>query len=144
MSTSEDIIRELEIFYRAYIEVFNRQDADGFVECFANPYAVISGQRGLVSIANDDENRKSYLRTMTALKQRGWARSGIDSIKAWPLASNLAMIVSDVTRHRTDNSVLEKVRACYMLRREGDGWKIVTLSEIKPPFTGPGGVPYEH
>ncbi len=140
MRTSEEIARELESFYRHYIDVFNAED-DRFFDCFAPPYGVVSGERGLATIANDDDNRNSFRRAMTALKQRGWARSGIESIKAWALADNLGMILSDVTRSKTDGSLLEKVRACYMLRRDDTSWKIVTITEIKPPFLGPGDIP---
>ncbi len=140
MATSQEIVRELESFYRHYIDVFNREDA-GFYDCFAQPYAMVSGERGLAAVANDGDNRKGFARTMAALKERGWKRSGIDSIKAWALGESLGMILSDVTRYKADNSVLEKIRACYMVRRDGAAWKIVTISEIKPPFLGPGDVP---
>lgn len=139
MPTSDEIARELESFYRHYINVFNRED-DRFFECFAHPYAAVSGERGLAAVANDDDNRKNFHRTMTTLKERGWVRSGIDSIKAWALADNFGMILSDVTRYTADNSVLEKIRACYMVRRDGGSWKIVTISEVKPPFLGPGDI----
>lgn len=139
MPTSDEIARELESFYRHYIDVFNRED-DRFFECFAHPYAAVSGERGLAAVANDDDNRKNFHRTMTTLKERGWVRSGIDSIKAWALADNFGMILSDVTRYTADNSVLEKIRACYMVRRDGGSWKIVTISEVKPPFLGPGDI----
>jgi hypothetical protein len=140
MATSQEIVRELESFYRHYIDVFNREDA-GFYDCFAQPYAMVSGERGLAAVANDSDNRKGFARTMAALKESGWTRSGIDSIKAWALGENLGMILSDVTRYKADNSVLEKIRACYMVRRDGAAWKIMTISEIKPPFLGPGDVP---
>jgi len=139
MSTPEEIARELESFYRHYIDVFNREDA-GFFECFAQPYAMVSGERGLAVVANDDDNRKSFARTMAGIKQRGWVRSGIDRMKAWALADDYGMILSDVTRYKADNTVLEKIRAMYMVRRDGGKWKIMTISEIKPPFLGPGGV----
>ena len=140
MSTAEEIARELETFYRHYIEVFNRED-DGFFDCFATPYASVSGSRGLTTVANDADHRSEFRRTMIALTDRGWARSDIDRIKAWATAENLGMILSDVTRYKTDGSILEKVRACYMVRRGGDGWKIVTISEIKSPFLGPADIP---
>ena len=138
MRTAEEIARELERFYRHYIDVFNRED-DRFYDCFANPYAAVSGERGIVSIAND--NRDSFARTMKTLKERGWIRSDIDRIKTWAMADSLGMILSDVTRYKTDGSVLEKIRACYMVRRDGTAWKIVTISEIKSPFLGPGDIP---
>jgi hypothetical protein len=137
--TSDEIVHELESFYRHYIEVFNRED-DGFFDCFAHPYGAVS-ERGLATVANDAANRNGFRRTMSTLKERGWARSDIDRIKAWALGENLGMIVSDVTRYKTDNSTLENIRACYMLRRDGNAWKIVTISEIKAPFLGPGEIP---
>jgi len=140
MATSEEIARELESFYRHYIDVFNRED-ERFFDCFAHPYAAVSGERGLATVANDEANRKNFGGTMTALKKRGWVQSGIDSITAWALGDNLGMILSDVTRYKTDGSVLEKIRACYMLRRDGGTWKIMTISEVKPPFLGPGDIP---
>lgn len=140
MPTSEEIAKELEAFYQHYIDVFNREDA-GFYDCFAHPYAVVSGERGVVTVANDEDHRKSFGRTMTALKQRGWVRSGIDRLKAWAIADNLGMIVSDVTRYKADGAALEKIRACYMVRRDGAAWKIMTISEIKPPHLGPGDIP---
>ena len=63
------------------------------------------GERGITAIAND--NRDSFARTMKTLKERGWMRSGIDCLKTWALADNLGMILSDVTRYKTDGSVLE-------------------------------------
>lgn len=137
MPTSGEIERELEAFYRNYIDVFNRED-ERFYDCFAQSYGMLSGERGLTTVANDENHRNSFKRTMVSLKQRGWARSGIDRVKAWGFADNLGMILSDVTRYMTDNSILEKIRACYTLRRDGETWKIVTLSEIKAPFLGPG------
>jgi hypothetical protein len=140
VSSSEEIARELEIFYRHYIEVFNRED-DRFFDCFAMSYASVSDGRGLTPVANDADHRDGFRRSMIVLKERGWARSDVDRIKAWAIAENLGMILSDVTRYKTDASILEKVRALYMVRRDGDGWKIVTITEIKPPFPGPGEIP---
>lgn len=140
MPTSQEIARELEAFYRHYIEVFNRED-DAYFDCLASTYGMVSGERGLNVVTNDESHRAGFRRMMTALKERGWVRSGIDRIMAWALADNLAMIISDVTRYRANNAVLEKLRACYTVRRDGNSWKIVTIGEIKPPFLGPGDVP---
>jgi hypothetical protein len=137
VTTSDEIVRELETFYRHYIDVFNRED-DRFYDCFANPYAVISGERGIVTVGND--NRDSFARTMKVLKEHGWQRSGIDRITAWALGEDLGMIMSDVTRYKIDGTVMQKIRACYTLRRDGDRWKIVTITEVKPPFLGPGDI----
>ncbi len=141
MSTPEEIARELEGFYRDYIEIFNREDLDRVADSFSYPYATISGERGLAPVAARDDNRNAFARLMTALREHGWARSGIDRIMAWALGENLGMIVADVTRYRPDHSVLERVRGCYILRREAGSWKIASISEVKPPFLGPGDIP---
>jgi NTF2-like protein (DUF6841) len=140
VATSEEIVRELESFYRHYIDVFNREDPS-FYDCFNASYAMLSGERGVTAVNNDENHRNNFRRTMVTLRQHGWARSGIDRIHAWAMGENLGMIMSDVTRYTADNSVLEKIRACYTLRRDGDAWKIITISEIKPPFLGPGDIP---
>jgi hypothetical protein len=138
MVTAEQISKELESFYKSYIAGFNREDIDAFTESFAYPYAWVSGRHGLSQCATDSDHQRSFAKIMADLKERGWVRSGIDRFKAWPLAEDLAMILADVARHKADGSILEQVRACYTVRRDAKGWKIVTLAEIKPPFLGPG------
>ncbi len=141
MQSAEDIARELERFYRDYIEIFNSEDLDRVADSFSYPCAVISGERGLAPTANRDENRTMFGRLMPALKQRGWARSDIVRIKAWAMGENLGMLVADVTRNRADNAVYERLRGCYTLRRDRGAWKIVTISEVSDPFLGPGDLP---
>ena len=62
-------------------------------------------------------------------------------LKTWPMAEDLAMILVDGTRYRADGSLLERVRVCYVVRRDANNWKTVTISEINPPFLGPGDLP---
>jgi len=139
--TTEQLTKDLEDFYQSYIAAFNREDIDAFSEKFAFPYAWVTGRQGLSQCASEGEHQRNFARIMTELRERGWARSGVDRFKSWPMADDLAMILADVTRYRTDGSVLERVRACYTVRRDASSWKIVTLSEIRPPFLGPGDVP---
>jgi ketosteroid isomerase-like protein len=138
MSDTDTIVREVEAFYRAYIDGFNREDTDAFLQSFAYPHALLTGERGLLVTATASDQRRFHQQTMASLHERGWGRSGIDHLQIWPLADALAMIVADVTRYKKDESVLEKLRACYVARRDAGTWKILTFMEIKPPFTGPG------
>jgi hypothetical protein len=43
--TSEEIARELESFYRHYVDVFNRED-DRFVAYYAPVFQIVSGDPG--------------------------------------------------------------------------------------------------
>ena len=140
MTTAAQISEELEAFYASYIASFNREDIDAFTESFAFPYAWVTGRQGLSQCANESEHQRSFGRIMVDLKERGWSRSAVDGIKTWALAEDLAMILADVTRHKGNGSILEQVRACYTVKRDTTGWKIVVLSEVRPPFLGPGDV----
>jgi len=141
MPTAVEISLELETFYRGYIDAFNREDVDHFAGCFAMPYGWVNGEKGLGAVADEGAHQGFFSRIMIDLKARGWARSGIDQLKMWAYADNLGMIVADYTRYKADGSILEYGRACYTLKRDGKSWKIVTLSEIKPPFLGPCDLP---
>ena len=105
-----------------------------------NPLGILSlitGRYGLSQCATESDHQRSFAKIMADLKERGWVRSAINQLKAWALTEDLAMILADVTRHEADGSILEWVRACYTVRRDTKGWKIV-MSEVKPPFLGPG------
>jgi len=141
MPTADEIARELESFYTGYIDAFNREDVDHFSDCFALPYAWVTGDKGLMTVANEGAHQSGFSRIMIDLKERGWARSGVDRFKAYVFADNLAMIVADYSRYKADNSILEQGRATYTLRRDGKSWKIVTVSEVKQPYLGPGDLP---
>jgi hypothetical protein len=138
MRTADEIAGEVESFYRTYLEIYNREDVEGFTRCFAFPYGLISGERGLAVCASAADHQRGYRRTQELLKQRGWGRTALEAVRGWALADDLAMIMADVTRYKTDGAVLETGRYCYTLRRDGDQWKIVTICEVKAPFRGPG------
>jgi ketosteroid isomerase-like protein len=141
MEQSQEIERDLERFYREYIDLFNREDAQRCVDSFARPYVALSGSRGVNLVPNEASYAGDFGRMIEALKGRGWARSDIVAMETWALDPNLGMIVAHVARVKADGSNLEDVRACYMVRRENGQWKIATISEIKPPFLGPGHLP---
>jgi ketosteroid isomerase-like protein len=140
MADTDHIAREIEQFYGRYIDGFNREDIDLFMQSFDLPFVVLSGEHGAAVFADEAAQQRFYTQTMIAIQGRGWARSTIDRLKAWPLANNLATLMADVTRYKKDGSILERLRAFYTLRNDGKAWKIVTLSMANPPFTGPGDV----
>jgi ketosteroid isomerase-like protein len=127
MSDANTITREVEAAYQVYIDLFNREDAAGFVNCFAYPHAMLTGEQGLLMTATAADQQRFHQKVMTDLHGRGWGRSGIDLLQVWPLSDSLVLLAADVTRYKTDGSVLEKVRAGYTLRRESGAWKILTL-----------------
>jgi hypothetical protein len=79
-----------------------------------------------------------YQNIMAGLRNSDWGRSDIDRMQVLPYAESLAQMVADVTRYKKDGSVLEKLRATYMYRRDAGTWRIVSLALIEAPFSGPG------
>lgn len=141
MADSETIARAVEKFYRRYIDGFNREDIDIFMQSFELPFVVISGERSAAVCANEADLQSFYMRTMVALQESGWRRSGLDQLRVWPLTERLATLMADVTRYRHDDSVIARLRAFYTVRHDGKNWKIVSLTEARAPFTGPGEIP---
>jgi ketosteroid isomerase-like protein len=138
MADAQTIIREIEAAYHHYIDVFNREDAAGFVGCYAHPHVMLSGQLGMVVTNTAENHQRGYQRMMETLHKSGWGHSGIDRLQIFPFSESLAQLVADVTRYKKDGSILEKLRASYMFRREDGGWKILAFGLVEAPFSGPG------
>jgi ketosteroid isomerase-like protein len=138
MADANTIIQEIEAAYHHYIDVFNREDAAGFVACYYHPHAMLNGEQGLTLIQTETDHHQVYQRIMATLYESGWGRTGIDRLQTWPFSGSLAQLVAEVTRYKKDGSVLEQLRATYMYRGDGGAWKILSLALIEAPFLGPG------
>ncbi|MDX6285157.1 MAG: hypothetical protein QOG53_642 [Frankiales bacterium] len=132
---SEATVRELEAFYGGYLDAFNRDDADAFARAFSYPNAMLTATHGMLLQANESETKAFLQGAIAALHARGWERSGVDRLQIWPFSDEMAMVIADITRYAGDGAVFDQGRACYMVRREGGDWKIVTFTEMKPPFS---------
>ena len=53
MAGSDQIVQEVEQFYNRYIDGFNREDIDLFMQSFDLPFAVLSGDHGATIFADD-------------------------------------------------------------------------------------------
>jgi ketosteroid isomerase-like protein len=131
---SDAIVRDVEAFYNSYLDAFNRRDGDAFVGSFSYPSALLSSEHGMVLHAEASDARRFFDGAIATLAAIGWDHSDVDLVQVWPYAETLAMIIADIKRCKADGSVFDRGRACYMVRREPDGWRIVTLTEMKPPY----------
>ena len=82
MATANEIVTELEAFYKGYIDAFNREDIDMYSQTFDYPYAMILGDKGLAVCKDETGHQRFYTSLMINLKERGWARSGVDQIQS--------------------------------------------------------------
>jgi hypothetical protein len=131
------IAQEIDAFYRGFIDGFNREDTDMYLRSFCYPNATLSGEQGLTIRTKESEQQRFYQEIMTAIQGRGWDHTGVDHLQAWPLGSALATLVADIVRYKKDKTVIERGRYWYTVRKDGGNWKVLTLVEVKPPFTGP-------
>lgn len=132
MPTTEEIIAEVEAFYRAYIDAFNREDIDSYADSFAPGYSFIRGEK-ITTFATEPELQQYSAQAFIDLKSRGWARSAVDLLKVSPLGDDQAMILAEVTRYRGDDSVLLRARVSYVVIRTAKGWKIAVMIPLAPP-----------
>jgi len=138
MADTNTIVQEIEAAYRHYIDVFNREDAAGFMGCYLHPHTMLSGEHGLTTVQTEADHQRGYQQIMQTLHKQNWGRSDIDRMQIWPFSESLAQLAADVTRYKKDGSVLEKLRANYILRRESGGWKFLSFWLVSQPFAGPG------
>ena len=140
MSDAATIIREVEDFYRAFIDGFNREDTDMYLRSFCYPNGMLSGENGMIVNAKESDQQRFYQELTYSDQSRGSDHTGVDTLQVFPLTEATALLVADITRYKKDNTALESGRRyCYTVRKDGGAWKILTLTAIKPPFIGPGG-----
>jgi hypothetical protein len=137
MSSVEQIRKELEAFYKSYVAAINGKDVSAISECFACPGALITGQGVYQWVTETTSNICWENLWPTSKNVDGRAQRSFNSRygrwpKIWPCFWHL---------FKANGSVLEQVRPCYTVRRDAENWKIVTVSEVAPPFLGPGDLP---
>jgi ketosteroid isomerase-like protein len=136
MPDAATIVREVEAFYRAFIDGFNREDTDMYLRSFCYPNGMLSGEHGMTVNAKESDQQRFYQEVMSDIQSRGWDHTSVAQLHVAPLTESTALLLADISRHRKDNSVLESGRYCYTVRKDGGAWKIVTLTAVKPPFSG--------
>ncbi|SRR5260370_15491857 len=141
MANADQLAAEMYAFYPRYIDSFNGDDQAAYVANFSFPCVLLGGKQA-VTVVNDAATWVTMMASTKALMRgKGWARTGIEKTYAWPTAPDMGLLMSDFLRYRSDGSVLMRGRACYTLRRDGGGLKIIAMMEVASPMLGPGDVP---
>jgi hypothetical protein len=138
MTDAATIIREVEDFYRAFIGGFNREDTDMYLRSFCYPNGILSGERGMVVNAKESDQQRFYQEVMVSIRGKGWDHTDVDRLQVFPMTETTALLLADISRRKKDNTVIESGRYCYTVCKDDGAWKILTLTEVKPPFSGPG------
>jgi ketosteroid isomerase-like protein len=138
MTDTATIIHEIETAYAAYAGAFNQGDIATVVRYIAPPYVMTIGNRDVMTAPTDEAVRHQFDGALAGMKGRGWVRSDFKVVQIWPLSDNHALLMTDIVRYKADASVLEKGRYIYQVRRGGQSWQITGVTDVEPPYTGPG------
>jgi len=141
MTDAAEIVHHLETTYRAYAGAFNDGDMATVVRYIAAPYIMTIGGRPVMIAASDEAVRRMFDGSLADMKARGWVRSDFNIVRAWALSEHHGLLISDIRRFKADGSMLEKGRYMYTIGRAEPMWRITGVTDIAPPFTGPGDVP---
>jgi hypothetical protein len=101
-------------------------DIDTWLTCFARPMVVVTPM-GTLTFADDAAAKAQFQPMFDALAGRGFASTTADTVAVRPIADDIALIDATFTRRHVDGSVLERLGALYVCRREGEGWVAATL-----------------
>src|SRR4249920_2208352 len=137
MADEATLAGEVESFYRAFLDGFNREDTDMYLRSFCYPNGILSGEHGLIINAKESDQQRFYQEVMSSIQSRGWDHTGATHLQVWPISEGIAFLVADISRYKKDNSILESGRYCYTVRKDKGVWKVMTLTEVKSPFSGP-------
>ncbi len=135
------IVHDVETMYAAYAGAFNHEDIAGVVRYVAAPYVMTIGNRPLMVAASDEAVRHLFDQSLAGMKARGWARSDFKTVHIWPLSQDHALLMTDIVRFKADGSVLEQGRYIYSVHRADPVWQITGVTDVEPPFPGPGDFP---
>jgi ketosteroid isomerase-like protein len=138
MTDTATITHEIETAYAAYAGAFNHGDIATVVRYIASPYVMTIGNHDVMTAPTDEAVRKQFDGALAGMKGRGWVRSDFKVVQIWPLSDNHALLMTDIVRYKADASVLEKGRYIYQVRRGGQSWQITGVTDVAPPYTGPG------
>jgi Domain of unknown function (DUF4440) len=141
MADNATIAHEIETAYEAYANAFNHGDMATVVRYIAAPYIMTIGGRDVTTSPTDETVRHQFDGALAGMQARGWVRSDFKTVHVWPLSDNHGLLMSDIVRYKADGSVLEKGRYIYQVRRGGQSWQITGVTDVEPPYTGPGDHP---
>jgi ketosteroid isomerase-like protein len=141
MSDAAAVSHEAETCYTAYANHFNNKDMEGVCRYIAAPYVMLIGAHPTMIAPTPEAIRKQFDGALAGMVGRGWVRSDFKVVNVTPLSSDHALLLSDIIRYKADGSVLETGRYCYTIHRADPNWQITGVTDVAPPFTGPGNVP---
>ena len=130
--------REVMSVLDAFMEAFNRQDAQAEERTFHFPHYRLAN--GLMSswVAPGAEVEAWMNGTYRTLRESGWDRSSWTRRRIVRISDAKAHIDTEITRYRNNGSVITKVDSLYVLTDEAGRWGIKMRSSLDTVIAAPG------
>lgn len=114
MSDSSDPIET----YRAFIDALNREDLDALDGFWSQPFVYATADEAKV------HPRYREFVDFDGLRAAGWARTRIDSVELLTHDGATVVLTSQVSRLRTDDSLLAVGKLTFVMSQVDGRWRI--------------------
>ena len=126
-----DLEQEIDRLFTGYFSDFSNLDLKAIVSYFHNPCTFIVPQ-GVLVFSSPSEVEGFWGPRFDDLKAQGFGHTERAEANIKVLTGDTAIANSLAVRYTKDGSELERRGATFVLRKTGDGWKIVTLIHHSP------------
>ena len=120
-----DLEQEIDQLFTGYFSDFSNLDLKAIVSYFHNPCTFIVPQ-GVLVFSSASEVEGFWGPRFDDLKAQGFGHTERAEANIKVLTGDTAIANSLAVRYTKDGSELERRGATFVLRKTGDGWKIVT------------------
>ena len=126
-----DLEQEIDQLFTGYFSDFSNLDLKAIVSYFHDPCTFIVPQ-GVLVFSSASEVEGFWGPRFDDLKTQGFGHTERAEANIKVLTGDTAIANSLAVRYTKDGSELERRGATFVLRKTGDGWKIVTLIHHSP------------
>ena len=126
-----DLEQEIDRLFTGYFSDFSNLDLKAIVSYFHDPCTFIVPQ-GVLVFSSASEVEGFWGPRFDDLKAQGFGHTERAEANIKVLTGDTAIANSLAVRYTKDGSELERRGATFVLRKTGDGWKIVTLIYHSP------------
>ena len=126
-----DLEQEIDQLFTGYFSDFSNLDLKAIVSYFHDPWTFIVPQ-GVLFFSSASEVEGFWGPRFDDLKAQGFGHTERAEANIKVLTGDTAIANSLAVRYTKDGSELERRGATFVLRKTGDGWKIVTLIHHSP------------
>ena len=123
--------RDALAHYARYLEAFNARDVDTAAAFYASPCTIVR-QQGVQVLQGQDDARAMMSRNLQVLAGKAFAVTRFARRRVRVMNERAVLLGGEFVRERADGTPIESVCCTYVLARQEDGWRIVTMMPHPP------------